>query len=94
MKNKYNITLGNSQQELIMNRANKLNEEFEESQKNNFHNKYYLDEGKKLGEGQHAIVYECYLKEENKEEKKGNSKLETKEVMEVDSNASELDDND
>ena len=57
-----------------MSRANKLNEEFEESQKNNFHNKYVLDETRKLGEGQHAIVYECYLKEENNEEKRRDSK--------------------
>ena len=51
---------------MIEERANKLNEEFEESQKHNFHNKYVLDEAKKLGEGQHAIVYECYLKEDEK----------------------------
>jgi len=36
---------------MIEERANKLNEEFEESQKHNFHNKYVLDENKKLGEG-------------------------------------------
>ena len=49
-----------------MERAQKKNEEFEESQKHNFHNKYMLCEDKKLGEGQHATVYECILKEDKK----------------------------
>lgn len=51
MKKNMGLSLAGSQAEMIMERANKLNEEFEESLVNNFNNKYVLDEDKKLGEG-------------------------------------------
>ena len=51
MKKNIGLSLGSSQKELIMERANVLNNNFEESQKASFHNKYVLCEDKKLGEG-------------------------------------------
>ena len=94
------LSLGSSQQQLIMDRANKVNQDYVESKKiPRFHDKYELDEEdetKKLGEGQHASVYLCCLKEETTEateEKKGDSK-QLKKFMTVDSLASELDEAD
>ena len=81
---------GNSQKSLIMERANELNEQFEESLKHNFHNKYDMCEDNKLGAGQHATVFLCYLKEEEKKA----SNLTTVKSFDVDSNKSELDDAD
>ena len=50
-KKNIGLSLAGSQKELILERAEKLNEEFNKSQIDNFHNKYFLDEAKKLGEG-------------------------------------------
>ena len=106
------LTLANSQQDLIKERAAKIEEEFEISQRHNFHNKYKFvltEDGKdkKLGEGQHAMVYECYLIEDEEEKKdeeetkgvvadlpKKTSKLPTVQAVDIDSNESDIDDND
>ena len=62
----------------------------------NFHKKYILNESRKLGEGQHAMVYECYLKEEWESLKKKsiNLQLPGSKSLELDSNKSDLDEND
>ena len=59
------LQLASSQNEMIKQRGKEIEQEFEESRKNNFENKYVL--GKKLGEGTVGVVYECTLRQEQEE---------------------------
>ena len=43
----------------------KLQMGWKESKLNGFNSKYNMNDSKKLGEGAHAIVYECNLKQQN-----------------------------
>ena len=43
----------------------KLQMGWKESKLNGFDSKYNMNDSKKLGEGAHAIVYECSLKRHN-----------------------------
>jgi hypothetical protein len=47
-----------STQQLIEQRGNELQAEFNKNKEVNFHDKYV--KGEKLGEGHHASVYVCY----------------------------------
>jgi len=49
---------------MIQQLSTQVKKEFDESQKHCFENKYFYKPCDKLGEGAHASVYKCYLKQD------------------------------
>lgn len=59
-KMRSNLSLVGNREDIIKERGETLQKQYAASKDLNFHDKYVL--GEKLGEGQHASVYKCYLR--------------------------------
>jgi len=58
------LGLEQSRDQMIQQLSTQVKKEFDESQKHCFENKYFYKPCDKLGEGAHASVYKCYLKQD------------------------------